>query len=776
MKNNIEIYAQKKAACMIVFLLSSCIAFSQMDLPPAPISSGEKLLQDHQFGDSIFSREFGRIISLNGQWDIAEGQLNKPPKKYSNKIIVPGLVNAKETSFKDIGKESGLREAFWYRKKFSIDGVIPEVARLKIFKAMFGTKVYLNGKEVGENPLNFTPGYFNLKPFLKGNNQPNEIVVRVGAFISQVPDTVLSGGEAERHRYPPGIYDRVEIILSGSPYILRTQVVPDIILQQARIIIDVANTSRPIQRLSLQANIFEYKTGKQVATGKIEINSIASSNNQTADITIPIPGCKWWSPEDPNLYVLQLTDNRYSYFTRFGMRSFKVDTAFTNRVLLNGSPYYIRGTNFAIHRFFEDPLCWQQPWDKAWVRKLFSVYTAMGMNGVRFSISAAPEIWFDIADEEGMIVFDEFPIWSAFQPEVGDVSSQANNPVKKWGIVKTRIKAHHIVNEFTHWMQERWNHASVLVWDAQNETWSPETGKAIREVRKLDFSNRPWDNGWSPPVDATDIREAHPYFESYTKGTEQMNDRKKVILPFTLSDVPNNAKVPSTFYLPYQYTYKELPLNSYWQQAVVLNEYSYLWLNRDGTPTTLTKDYYEAVLGAGATADQRRELYAKYLAAVTGYWRSLRTCFAVLYPFGINYSMPGGETSDNLADVDSVSFDKYFMKYVPDAFAPLSISIDYWDTRVELNESNPTAIDVPLFITNDINSPQTNYVKLKLMQGDTEIKQIQTRYEVAAVQQCRIILRMDMPGKPGNYQLVAEMETGKSAPVRSYRSIELFKK
>jgi beta-galactosidase len=765
----------KKAACFIVFLISTCFAFGQKNLPQAAITKSEIAKLDQQYGDSIFSREFGHIISLNGQWDIAEGSLNKLPKKYSDKILVPGLVNAKETSFKDIGKESRLREAFWYRKKFTINGAIPEVARLKIFKAMFGTRVFLNGKVAGENPLNFTPGYFNIKPFLRGNNQPNELVIRVGAFINEVPDTVLTGGEAERHRYPPGIYDRVEIILSGTPYIVRTQVVPDILHQQARIVIDAANTSSLTQSLSLEAKIFEYKTGKQVASAKIKINAIEPGNNQSADITIPIPGCKWWSPEEPNLYVLQLTDNKYSYYTRFGMRTFKVDTAFTNRTLLNGAPYYIRGTNFAINRFFEDTLCRRQPWDKAWVRKLFSAYTAMGMNGVRFSISAAPEIWFDIADEEGMIVFDEFPIWSAFQPEVGDVSREATHPNKKWGIVNNRIKAHHIINEFTRWMQERWNHACVLIWDAQNETWWPEIGKAIREVRKLDFSHRPWDNGWSPPVAATDIREAHPYFESYTKGTEQKNDRKKIEQPFTLSDVPNNPKVPSTFYLPYQYTYKELPLNSYWQQAVVINEYSYLWLNRDGSPTTLTKDYYDAVLGEDATADQRREIYAKYLAAVTAYWRSLRTCFAVLYPFGINYSITGGETSDNLVNVDSVTFDKYFMKYVPDAFAPLSISVDFWDTKIELNASNPTAIDVPLFITNDINAPQSNYVTLYLMQNNKVMKQIRTRYEVAAIQQSRIILRIDLPDSPGSYQLIAEMETGKNIPVRSYRDIQLVK-
>jgi hypothetical protein len=52
-------------------------------------------------------------------------------------------------------------------KKFKLPGNLPPLVRLKIFKSMFGTKVFLNGKEVGESELCFTPLYFNITPFLK---------------------------------------------------------------------------------------------------------------------------------------------------------------------------------------------------------------------------------------------------------------------------------------------------------------------------------------------------------------------------------------------------------------------------------------------------------------------------------------------------------------------------------------------------------------------------------------------------------------------------------
>ena len=41
------------------------------------------------------------------------------------------------------------------------------------------------------------------------------------------------------------------------------------------------------------------------------------------------------------------------------------------------------------------------------------------------------------------------------------------------------------------------------------------------------------------------------------------------------------------------------------KHAVVINEYGWLWLNRDGTPTTLTRQLYENLLGTRSTTAQR---------------------------------------------------------------------------------------------------------------------------------------------------------------------------
>ena len=761
----------KRARCS--YILGLCMmaggAYAQKALPAAPQGQPAKAACDRQFGDTIFSRAFGRIISLDGQWEIAAGTRNKMPRNFPGTVPVPGLVSAAQPAFQQVGQPSALREVFWYRKKFRVPGPVPEAARLKVFKAMYGSRVYLNGKAVGENAYNFTPGIFNIKPFLKGNNAENELLICIGAYIGVAADTVVNGGEPERHAYPPGIYDRVEVILSGTPYIVHTQVVPDIINKQARIVITAASTVLQPKDLPLKAEIFEYETGKPAGSGSCTVQAVTKGVTATAEVIIPVERCRLWTPEHPNLYVLRISGGGYSYQTRFGMRKYQVDTSFTNRALLNGKPYYIRGTNFAIHRFFSDPLCKEHPWDKAWVRQLIRTFTGMGMNGARFCISPAPELWYDIADEEGLMVFDEYPIWYAYQPDVGDVSRMAKDPRKKWGIWPHKITAARLAAEYAQWMQERWNHPSVVVWDAQNETWTPVTGAAIRQVRKLDLSNRPWDNGWSPPVAAADIREAHPYFESYVPGTEQQHNRPIGPAPFRLADLPSKEKVPATFYLPYQHAYKQ-PVNWYWQQPVIINEYAYLWLNRDGSATTLTKPFYDAVLGPQASTAQRRELYAKYLAAVTEYWRSLRTCIGVLYPFGLGYSLPAGETSDSFTDIAQLTLDPYFMKYVPDAFAATGICIDYWQEKITAGPSR-AAIDVPLIITNDTDTTVSGTLSLQFVRQGRPAQEIHTHFEVAPFAQSRVILRTGLPPAGGKYQLIAGITDNNKRVVRSYRDV-----
>lgn len=124
-------------------------------------------------------------ISLNGIWQIGESVDSLKPVSFDHTVPVPGLVNLAKPAFEDAGKfisrevanhplyknpnlpkeaataAVGIslqkRNYFWYRTIFKSPSR-KEIAILKIYKAQFGTAVWLNGKRAGNHDGCFTAG------------------------------------------------------------------------------------------------------------------------------------------------------------------------------------------------------------------------------------------------------------------------------------------------------------------------------------------------------------------------------------------------------------------------------------------------------------------------------------------------------------------------------------------------------------------------------------------------------------------------------------------
>src|ERR1017187_7157290 len=105
--------------------------------------------------------------------------------------------------------------------------------------------------------------------------------------------------------------------------------------------------------------------------------------------------------------------------------------------------------------------------------------------------------------------------------------------------------------------------------------------------------------------------EYHPYlFHSTAAGNE---------IKFRLSDLEQMEGKPSAGYLP-----KE-------PHPILINEYGWVWLNRDGSPTLLTETLYPRLLGTNSTPAERFAWNAYVLAAKTEYWGAYRQCAGVLH-------------------------------------------------------------------------------------------------------------------------------------------------
>lgn len=679
------------------------------------------------------------VLNLDGGWQIAEGRRDKFPAVFDHQVAVPGLVDMATPPFIAVGDDNDLREAFWYRRSFSIAGDVPPVAQVKIHKAMFGTKLWINGQPVGESLASFTPTYYDVQRWLRDNDRPNEIVIRVLAHRKFLPPDVPSGWDFEKYKYIPGIFDSVELILSGTPHIARVQTVPDLASKSVRIQATLRNAG-PDTVGGADFVVREAKTRRVVGTGSSSTADLKRGAEVTVEAAIRIAECRLWSPEDPFLYEVETTTGPDSHRTRFGMRSFRFDPE-TGQALLNGQPYFLRGSNVTLYRFFEDSERKDRPWRKDWVRLLHQRTKEMGWNSLRYCIGFPPEFWYDIADELGILIQDEFPVWLLG----GERDKCPENP-----------SAANLIPQYTAWMQERWNHPCVVIWDAQNESFTAETGKALQTVRALDLSNRPWDNGWGEPQADTDCVEAHPYL--MIKGWTGSD-------VFRMSEMPGVAPVPSL-----QEAQKKR------KTAIVINEYAWLWLTRDGRPTCLTDKVYEKLLGPNSTVAQRRYLFARILAAKTEFWRARRKCAGVLHFCLLGYSRPGdmprplgGATSDHWASLEQLTFEPKFEEFVKEAFSPIGILADFWAETLAAGEER----EVPVILTNDLNQPWEGKVRLRLYCGQEIVGETTLRTKLDPYGQRTHRFKLSVPNRAGHYRIEASLSEGFLPKVRSLRDFKV---
>jgi len=676
-----------------------------------------------------------RIIDLNGSWDIAEGPMDSIPVHFLHKVPVPGLVDMAKPAFEEVGKKSPKREAFWYRRTFTVDGSIPDIAILKIHKAKYGTKVFLNGHIVGEHLPCFTPALLNVKNFLNDSGKPNELIVRVGANRESLPEGMPTGWDFEKYLYIPGIYDSVELILTRTPYIVDVQTAPNLAKSRVKVVVELDHISDSSE-LDIRFRLREARTGETVRRGAVALAGAAEQTQKMVEFSIPIKDCHLWSPEDPFLYELELWTAGDYKRTRFGMRSFRFDRE-SGRAILNGKPYYMRGTNVCIYRFFEDAERGDKPWRAEWVRRLHQKFKGMHWNSIRYCIGFPPEIWYEIADEEGFLIQDEFPIWL--------LSKAPEKPVSE-----------KIIPEYTEWMRERWNHPCVVIWDAQNESVTEETGKALQAVRHLDLSNRPWENGWAEPQSESDCVESHPYlFSTIQWGRGE----------FHLSDLAKTSGVPRLRDAQKRY---DLP--------IIINEYAWLWINRDGTTTCLTDKVYNLLLGPNSTAAERFSLYGRYLAALTEFWRGHRECAGVLHFCGLGYSRAGdkprpegGATSDHFIDLEALTYEPNFARYVRDAFSPVGLMIDFWGGDLPAGAER----EFKAYVINDLYTEWQGTVHFRLMRGQEMIAEQSGECRVKGLGREVVSFTQKIPDEAGEYQLVVELDAVEGKKVRSLRDLNV---
>jgi beta-galactosidase len=565
-------------------------------------------------------------FSLNGIWDVIGGEKSLPPQRFSSTVNVPSVVDMADPSY-----DWETFDFHWYRTSFIVEKLSHiNFVFLKIEQSMFGTEVWLNGHHLGGSISCYTSHEYLLNEFLNHDGK-NELIIRIGAKSTLPPESAV-GRDQEKEIYTPGIWGDVNLICVGGARVQLVQVIPHIETSIAEVRVWIQNLEFTKESLLISSRVLEKKSDKVVSP--IIDSMVMIDEHATTQVTfqVPIESMKLWSHEHPFLYEVELTIQEGKNVlddmrTTFGMREFKI---IGSDFYMNGKKILLRGGNIAFHRFLSDKQRKLLPWKEEWIKKaLIDIPKEHHFNFFRNHLGQMYNRWYDIADEHGMLIQNEWQFWCATGSHV------------------------QIRKEFTEWLHDNWNHPCIIIWDPLNES-SDDTvqNEIVPEMKKLD-PTRPWES--------VDFLEEHPYI--YSLGMV-MNNRK---FGFTRSLVEIES----------------LPVPS------MVNEFLWWWFNDKWEPTVLTKMIVERWMGKEYTKDDVIAHQSFLAQELIELFRRMR--IKAIQPFVYISNNDGPTAHWFLNDIKDLQ-PKPLLKAIKNAFSPFGVSIELWDRHFFVNEKRSVRI------------------------------------------------------------------------------------
>jgi hypothetical protein len=212
-----------------------------------------------------------------------------------------------------------------------------------------------------------------------------------------------------------------------------------------------------------------------------------------------------------------------------------------------------------------------------------------------------------------------------------------------------------------------------------------------------------------------------------------------------------------------------------------VNEYGWMWLWRDGTPSKLTVKNYDYYLGREATAAQRQELQAYWLQLQTEWLRSYRSLAGVLQFCYLtnNYGFTGDAFVGPIAQLNPSPMLNWFGH----CFAPAAVFINLTDERYtkHLEPHAPgSVLAFTLVGVNDRKESAQGKVLVRLLDsGGKEVHKETVSVQIPGYGQQEAPLSLSLPDKADGYLILAAfIPDGKlaAAPVLSRRYIKVGSK
>lgn len=340
-----------------------------------------------------------------------------------------------------------------YSRRFSFKDSSKGHVFLRFGAVSYEARIFLNGKFLGVHKGGSTPFSVEVTEDLKEDNRL--IVVadntrRQDQIPSENTDWFLYGG----------IYRSVSLLCVPQTYIKDMKVfLADREKKEVSVSITLGG-SEDIEEGEAVFSIPELQVEEAVPLG----------TDGRGQLTLEISGLSLWSPESPKLYEVFLhlrsgSKTLDQVKDRVGFRT--VETR-GREILLNGMPVFLRGV--CLHEETEDH---GKAVTKEDIRQAFDWAKKMNCNFLRLAHYPHTEWVSELADEAGLLLWEEIPVywWIDFE-----------NP-------RTLENGK---NQLTEMMNRDYNRASVIIWSVGNE--NPDTDERYHFMKELAETAKEFDS------------------------------------------------------------------------------------------------------------------------------------------------------------------------------------------------------------------------------------------------------------------------------------------
>jgi len=330
--------------------------------------------------------DLAQSMSLDGEWQFSLGE-------QSGSIQVPGTWEAQNYPRRIDGPAV-------YQRQIDIPAEwIGSTIQLQFDAVSYHVEVEVNGVAIGSHIGLWTPFAFDITQAVRPGitnvirltvYKPGERFPMRESLAGFLPDVCLPFG---------GIWQSTRLVAFSQAAISNLDLKNDAQSGTITVKTQLHNAS------DLAAAIRIYSPdGNEVSKWRSTVM------NDELSVGLSVDAAQLWNPQKPALYKAEITledaeGTTIAQVNRlFGFRTLSHEN---DQLLLNGSPIFLRGLlNWG---WYPQILC-PAP-DEATIRDEFRRVRSLGYNMVKLCLYVPSQLYFDIADEEGMLLWLELPMW-----------------------------------------------------------------------------------------------------------------------------------------------------------------------------------------------------------------------------------------------------------------------------------------------------------------------------------------------------------------------------